>query len=121
MNSYDSPTRQNSDEQLQEQPLNFSTNSTHDITMSTTTTLWKDSGQEKFNFDGRSNAATTGITSTSVPIQSPTPTPRPLFTYQPSIFMTPGLLPSPYMSSFAAAAAMSAAMNVAVHRLPHQL
>lgn len=41
--------------------------------------------------------------------------PAPLFTYQPSIFMTPGLLPSSYMSSFAAAAAMSAAMNAAAH------
>lgn len=41
MNSYKSPTRQSSDEQLQEQPLNFSTNSTNDITMSAATTLWK--------------------------------------------------------------------------------
>uniref|UniRef100_A0A158Q7E2 Photoreceptor-specific nuclear receptor n=1 Tax=Elaeophora elaphi TaxID=1147741 RepID=A0A158Q7E2_9BILA len=118
MNSYESTIQQSSDEQLQEQPLNFSTNSTNDITMSTATTLWKDSGQaEKHNFDGQCNGAASGISTTSVPV----PTPRSLFTYQPPIFMAPGFLPSSYMSSFAAAAAMSAAMNAAVHRLPHQL
>ncbi|KAM3728766.1 Photoreceptor-specific nuclear receptor [Dirofilaria immitis] len=122
MNSYESSTRQTSDEQLQEQPLNFSTNSTHNITMSTAATPWKDSTQiEKHNFgsDSHCNTTTSGMGTTSVSV--PTPTPRSLFTYQPPIFMTPGFLPSSYMSSFAAAAAMSAAMNAAVHRLPHQL
>ncbi|KAL3990213.1 Zinc finger C4 type (two domains) family protein [Acanthocheilonema viteae] len=118
MNSYESPIRQSPDEQLQEQPLNFSTNSTNDITISAGTTLWKDFGQtEKHNFDGQCNSVPSGISTTSVPV----PTPRSLFTYQPPIFMAPGVLPSSYMSSFAAAAAMSAAMNAAVHRLPHQL
>ncbi|CAG9531537.1 unnamed protein product [Cercopithifilaria johnstoni] len=117
MNSYESSIRPSSDEQLQEQPLNFSTNSTNDTTISAATKLWKDSDQtEKHNFDGQYNAATSGISTTSIPV----PTPRSLFTYQPPIFMTPGFLPSSYMSSFAAAA-MSAAMNAAVHRLPHQL
>uniref|UniRef100_A0A8R1TT15 Photoreceptor-specific nuclear receptor n=1 Tax=Onchocerca volvulus TaxID=6282 RepID=A0A8R1TT15_ONCVO len=121
MNSHESPKRQIFDEQLQEHPLNYSTNSTHDITVSTaTTTHWKDSGQaEKHNFDDQCNTATSSRNTTSIPI--PTPTPRPLFTYQSPIFMAPGFLPSSYMSSFAAAAAMSAAMNAAVHRFPHQL
>ncbi|EFO22281.1 hypothetical protein LOAG_06205 [Loa loa] len=124
MNSSESPTQLSSSEQLQEQPLNFSTNSTNDNIMSAATTLWKaeleisNLGQtEKHNFVGQCSTAAPDMNATSVPV----PTPRSLFTYQPPIFMAPGFLPSSYMSSFAAAAAMSAAMNAAVHRLPHQL
>uniref|UniRef100_A0A914RSU9 Uncharacterized protein n=1 Tax=Parascaris equorum TaxID=6256 RepID=A0A914RSU9_PAREQ len=36
--------------------------------------------------------------------------------YPPSIFMPPGLISSSYMSSLAAAAAMSAAINAVAHR-----
>uniref|UniRef100_F1L2P9 Photoreceptor-specific nuclear receptor n=2 Tax=Ascaris TaxID=6251 RepID=F1L2P9_ASCSU len=39
-----------------------------------------------------------------------------LLAYPPSIFMPPGLIPSSYMSSLAAAAAMSAAINAVAHR-----
>ncbi|EJW78483.1 hypothetical protein WUBG_10608, partial [Wuchereria bancrofti] len=118
MNSYKSLIRQSSNEQLQEQPLNFSTNSTNDITIPVATTLWQDFGQvEKHNFDSQCNVLASGTNTTSVPV----PPPRSLLAYQPPIFMAPGLLPSSYMTSFAAAAAMSAAMNAAVHRLPHQL
>ncbi|VDK72161.1 unnamed protein product [Litomosoides sigmodontis] len=119
MNPCESPIRQSSDEQLQEQPLNFSTNSTSDITIPAATTLWKDCSQtDKRNFDGQCGTALPGIGTTSVPV----PNSRSLFTYQPPIFMAPGFLPSSYMSSLAAAAAMSAAMNAAVHRLPpHRL
>lgn len=41
MNTYKSIIRQSSNEQLQEQPLNFSTNSTNDITIPAATTLWQ--------------------------------------------------------------------------------
>ncbi|KAK6112344.1 Zinc finger C4 type (two domains) family protein [Brugia pahangi] len=117
MNTYKSIIRQSSNEQLQEQPLNFSTNSTNDITIPAATTLWQEFGQvEKHNFDNQCNVVAPGINTTSVPVP-----PRSLLTYQPPIFMAPGFLSSSYMSSFAAAAAMSAAMNAAVHRLPHQL
>uniref|UniRef100_A0A1I8ET08 Nuclear receptor domain-containing protein n=1 Tax=Wuchereria bancrofti TaxID=6293 RepID=A0A1I8ET08_WUCBA len=116
MNSYKSLIRQSSNEQLQEQPLNFSIN---DITIPAATTLWQDFGQvKKHTFDSQCNVLTSGTNTTSVSV----PPPRSLLAYQqPSIFMAPGFFPSSYMSSFAAVAAMSAAMNAAVHRLPHQL
>ncbi|VDN01685.1 unnamed protein product [Thelazia callipaeda] len=132
MNSFEATNPQDFAEQLQEQPLNFSTNSIKQIHVSTTAaTHWKDSeSADNANCIDNSDSITSSSRQTerdSVPVSVPVPVPgtaphpTPLFTYQPSIFMAPGLLPPSYMSSFAAAAAMSAAMNAAVHRLPQVL
>ncbi|VDM48481.1 unnamed protein product [Toxocara canis] len=85
------PAREKTSEDEQEQPLNFSRS--HAAPSG-------DEKDEETRLEGvLRNGGLRGNT---------------LLTYPPSIFVPSGLVPSSYMSSLAAAAAMSAAMNAAV-------